>query len=162
MKLPNWVLKQQPSYKAADRTSSQPATRDFTLSRIEKGRVVAGGRGFLTENRQLVFEPLDSDPALKILRWGGLAAGISGAGIVKKAIDSSGMLQPKVVSLKEATSVEVLDGTWRRPPVVKTTLAGGRSVDIGVLADPRYTNKSHENRRAADEFASRVRALCDL
>lgn len=134
----------------------------ITGSRIEGGKVVAGGRAFMTKDNKLVFEPLETKTALTFLRLGGLAAGISGLGVAKKAIDSSGWLKPMVVPMSDATSVEVFDGSWKRPPIVRTNFANGSVVDLGVLASPLHTNGSAENKQAAVNFAAEMRSSLNL
>src|SRR2546428_1493023 len=158
MDLPSWLFS-NPSYKSAGKEAEPKATDTFTASRMSSGKPVVGGRVFATDTRELVFEPLNTDPARQILRLGLTAAGVSGVGLANRALSASGLLDPKTASLADVTHVEVIDGSWTRPPVVRQHMKSGQKLDVGILANPMRPNISRANRRAADDFAAQINAL---
>jgi hypothetical protein len=128
----------------------------WTAARTASGLSVAGGEVVLTTS-YLVFTPWDMtqtrDFLIKLLS----GVGVPHVGDINKLLTASKLLEPIAIPLSQIANVQPLGrASLLKPPYARIDFAGGRYLDIGILASPRYPNFAQANNAAFDDWLTRL------
>jgi hypothetical protein len=130
----------------------------WTAARTASGLPIAGGEIILTR-QHLVFTPWDMTQTRGFLVKLLSAGGVPYVGDIDKLLTASKLLEPVAIPLSQIASLSPMGrASWTKPPWGRITFADGRRLDIGILAGPRYPDKSSANDAAFDDWASKLRA----
>lgn len=146
-----------PRYKPAP-VNVDGAIGRWTAARTASGLAIAGGEVVLTE-QHLVFTPWDMTKTRGFLVKLLSMSGVPYVGDADKLLSASKLLEPVAVPLANITKLSPMGrASWTKPPWARVTFADGHHLDVGILAGPRYPNKSSANDAAFDDWVSKLRA----
>jgi hypothetical protein len=137
----------------------QPGEREVFRT---AGAVLAGGLSLVggeivVTNQRLLFTPLNVSDGEALL-----AAGLKRAGAPEKAVALVGYFARRVNDAATETDVvsirEGQHGSLFKPPSVVVQGSSGRSIELGVLADPRSANAAAGNYDARRRLITAVQA----
>ena len=150
-------------YKSPREPLAPPEQATVPATRMVAGRAAVGGQVKLSSDA-LVFEPVDTDAARRILVGAGRAGLLPGVGVANRVLDQTKLLEPMTIPLASIKSVsrEQPSGLIPRlstPPSVRLGLEDGTSVNLGVLNSPLSPNIARKNTKARDSFAEQLTTL---
>jgi hypothetical protein len=131
----------------------------WTAARTASGVSIAGGEMILTPEH-LVFTPWDMERTRQFLVKPLTEAGVPRVGEADKLLSDSKLLEPAAVPLSEITSFHPMGrASLLKPPWGRLEFAGGRALDLGILAGVRHPNLHPANNIAFDDFYAKLQAV---
>ena len=129
-------------YKPSPEPPATPVQATYPATRIIGGGAAVGGQVKVSSDA-VVFEPVDTDAARRVLVNAGRLGLMPGAGIANRALDETKLLEPMTISTARITSVK-----REQPTGLVPRLFAPPSVRLGL--GPRRRRHRKPDLRAPD------------
>jgi len=143
-------------YKQASLNPGEAVQGTWVGARSAWGGLPFTGGQIALSNDRVIFNPINTDGAQKILAAGARVAGVPAVGLGLRALRQTGALDPTSVPRGGVTSVQPgRDAGILHPPTVVIDSDSGRQ-ELGIVHNAAAPNWSKRNVEARDAF---LRAL---